>query len=1017
MANLTENIKNALYEGRTDIILSLLKFQNGNNTDKKLMDNRVDHDGTMLHIASKLENQDLTRALLLRGADVTIKNELGLMPINISSSKIKKIYSEEFFRRISQNDLNGVKNIILGGIDINITIPSLDNSNCMHWAAIFSSPEVINYLKDKGANINLLNKAGLTPLHQSLLAEKLENFKMLIKLGANPSICPNGSKYANQSLREIASTLNEDKRALFLDYIATLDISHCPLEHSDSDHNSAPKNDGDMSSNNVINYPQGQSSHSEATDQSLTHAQMEEHSFLKVLWPKPRKVYMSDISEHAFSLPPSVNICLISKIPNVTPIKLWEVWEIFRESFLSLGSVLIMQPPSVRRESNIVCLLDDKTFSKDQGYKLVVANKQIKLIAKDVPGMYYGISSLREILRASPDFILPKFSIIDWPVYLNRGILLDISTGRIPKIGYLTRMIDFLAGLKMNKIYLNHRFDVSSSSCDNALSQWQVPYSAMDILFLERYCQECCIQLVPAIDITAMTPDKDAETNESNYKCGNFRLEPVRQFLDSFTNCKEIYVGQNFAKALLDQDSSATNGSTPLASLLATLLGINNNQSIIIDSENIDSAKRGESKFFDVALAEKTLDSLGPDIAVGVRCGYDHSSKRVEALSEFLKQNGVTHTLCIDSVWGRSLAGNCKSDFPVQILKSHYNEQRKKSSLTENPHSNDTNYHENGSANTNEDSPQNITHIIPDSCSINENGEILGAIHCLWTNMPNFVDHLFSWPTILALSTYLWNGTIVQHEYYSKTLPYILSWHVFPEDVECVLSNTLLELLAIENDMNQKSLLLNYDPNARNCHSNHGGVGNDSNKNMIKKSDSFFYRILTAPDDIDLQNFTVEYFGKIVKILRKIFSNLISWRNKIEGAPPSPKPNAGLDGHPDRSSSSHKVDNLISNYICDLEVMTLACRLAKCLMIAGANPDPNQNNSANGSNTTTHFINPGLANINSIHKTDLANKLLDIIGLFKKNWLEHNLEDNLTQNVAFLETLFNKLVPPGTHEE
>jgi N-acetyl-beta-hexosaminidase len=85
-----------------------------------------------------------------------------------------------------------------------------------------------------------------------------------------------------------------------------------------------------------------------------------------------------------------------------------------------------------------------------EGYLLCVTPKQILLAANDAPGVFYGIQTLKQLIRAhaGPKHAIPACQIVDWPVLAMRGWQDDISRGPIPTLDYLKREIRTMAEYK-----------------------------------------------------------------------------------------------------------------------------------------------------------------------------------------------------------------------------------------------------------------------------------------------------------------------------------------------------------------------------------------------------------------------------------------------------------------------------------------------------------------------------------------------------------------------------------------
>ena len=130
-----------------------------------------------------------------------------------------------------------------------------------------------------------------------------------------------------------------------------------------------------------------------------------------------------------------------------------------------------------------------------QGYRLRVDRKGLALTAGDAAGLFYGVMTLTQILRQSPD-TLPGLSIDDHPDFPSRGVMLDISRDKVPTLTTLFALVDQLSELKINhlELYTEHTF-----AYRNHREVWaqSSPLTAEDILALDAFCRDRFVELVP----------------------------------------------------------------------------------------------------------------------------------------------------------------------------------------------------------------------------------------------------------------------------------------------------------------------------------------------------------------------------------------------------------------------------------------------------------------------------------------------------------------------------------------
>jgi len=95
----------------------------------------------------------------------------------------------------------------------------------------------------------------------------------------------------------------------------------------------------------------------------------------------------------------------------------------------------------------------------DEGYILRIEKKKIYITANAQAGAFYGVQSLRQLLRGNPEEgTVPLLTIRDWPSMAFRCIMDDISRGPIPTNDYLKLQIRRYAAMKINHMsfYIEH---------------------------------------------------------------------------------------------------------------------------------------------------------------------------------------------------------------------------------------------------------------------------------------------------------------------------------------------------------------------------------------------------------------------------------------------------------------------------------------------------------------------------------------------------------------------------------
>lgn len=134
---------------------------------------------------------------------------------------------------------------------------------------------------------------------------------------------------------------------------------------------------------------------------------------------------------------------------------------------------------------------------EDEEYKLIINNYSIKIIATFASGIFYGIQTLKQILKQSSNLIR-SLEIEDKPYFKNRGFFHDTTRGKVPTLETLKQLVDKAAFYKINQIqlYIEHTFAFKGMS-----EVWldKDPLTSEEILILDMYCKKRNVELIPSL--------------------------------------------------------------------------------------------------------------------------------------------------------------------------------------------------------------------------------------------------------------------------------------------------------------------------------------------------------------------------------------------------------------------------------------------------------------------------------------------------------------------------------------
>jgi hexosaminidase len=208
--------------------------------------------------------------------------------------------------------------------------------------------------------------------------------------------------------------------------------------------------------------------------------------------------------------------------------------------------------------------------SHAEGYRLDITSDRVVIGGGSEAGVFYGVQTLKQLLKTHGARI-PVLQINDAPVLAHRGIMLDVSRGKVPTLQALRMLVDLMASLKLNhlQLYVEHTFDFPShprigAGCD--------PLTTDDILQLDAYCRARHVELVPNLQSFGhqrhmLAMPEYRELDEVGWR---WSLTPARE--ETYQLLDELYADflPNVASGWLNVDCDetwdlATGQSRPLA--------------------------------------------------------------------------------------------------------------------------------------------------------------------------------------------------------------------------------------------------------------------------------------------------------------------------------------------------------------------------------------------------------------------------------------------------------------------
>ncbi len=130
-----------------------------------------------------------------------------------------------------------------------------------------------------------------------------------------------------------------------------------------------------------------------------------------------------------------------------------------------------------------------------QSYTLAISKAGVVISCQETAGLRAAAATLRQLLREHGRQ-LPCLKIRDWPDFPRRGVMLDISRGRVPKLATLLDLAEKLADFKINELHLYTEHTFAYRKYQAVWQSWGA-LTAREIRILDARCRELGIDLVP----------------------------------------------------------------------------------------------------------------------------------------------------------------------------------------------------------------------------------------------------------------------------------------------------------------------------------------------------------------------------------------------------------------------------------------------------------------------------------------------------------------------------------------
>lgn len=232
------------------------------------------------------------------------------------------------------------------------------------------------------------------------------------------------------------------------------------------------------------------------------------------LWPPPRRVEVLDAAD-SLVLPPGAPVALHLTAAGAEQAEVSEELEFalgaLRRVLATTGQHILPAPSGNGSAAGVACRItvdspgtesaSRVTVPTDESYRLRIDRAGFTIQAATPTGVFRAASTLKQWLAsrgrpAAAGFGVPTVEMEDEPDFPIRGAMLDVSRNRVPRMGYLERLVERLAEWKINhlQLYVEHTYAYADHEV-----VWRdaSPFTAREIRELDALCRERFIELTP----------------------------------------------------------------------------------------------------------------------------------------------------------------------------------------------------------------------------------------------------------------------------------------------------------------------------------------------------------------------------------------------------------------------------------------------------------------------------------------------------------------------------------------
>jgi hexosaminidase len=159
------------------------------------------------------------------------------------------------------------------------------------------------------------------------------------------------------------------------------------------------------------------------------------------------------------------------------------------------GVLMSLKAQALGDKSAIRAVKSESAPNHPEGYAVTIRKSGIQIHYREEPGLRAAFCTLTQLLHEY-GCRLPCLTIRDYPDFAKRGVMLDISRGRVPNLNTLLHLVDLLAGFKINEFQLYTEHTFAYRNYRPVWNGWG-SLTGREIKQLDARCRALGIDLVP----------------------------------------------------------------------------------------------------------------------------------------------------------------------------------------------------------------------------------------------------------------------------------------------------------------------------------------------------------------------------------------------------------------------------------------------------------------------------------------------------------------------------------------